>query len=56
MVIWAYWIDGDIMDIKQRIEELTKEINYHNYKYYVEDSPQISDFEFDAMLLELEKL
>lgn len=56
MVIWAYWIDGDIMDIKQRIEELTKEINYHNYKYYVEDSPQISDFEFDAMLLELENL
>lgn len=44
------------MDIQKRIEELTKEINYHNYKYYVEDSPEITDFEFDAMLLELEEL
>lgn len=44
------------MDIQKRIEELTKQINYHNYKYYVEDSPEITDFEFDAMLLELEEL
>lgn len=41
---------------KKRIEELTQKLNYHNYKYYVEDSPEISDFEFDAMLVELEKL
>lgn len=40
----------------ERIKELTKQLNHHNYKYYVEDSPEISDFEFDAMLLELEKL
>jgi len=44
------------MDIQKRIEELTKEINFHNHKYYVEDAPQISDFEFDAMLKELEEL
>ena len=43
-------------DIQKRIEELTEQLNYHNYKYYVEDSPEISDFEFDAMLTELEKL
>ena len=41
---------------KERIDELTKELNYHNYKYYVEDSPEISDFEFDEKLVELEKL
>lgn len=40
----------------ERIKELTEQLNHHNYKYYVEDSPEISDFEFDAMLLELEKL
>ncbi len=39
-----------------RIEYLTDVLNYHNKKYYVDDSPEISDFEFDAMLLELEKL
>ncbi len=41
---------------KQRIDELTERLNYHNHKYYVEDNPEISDFEFDAMLVELEKL
>lgn len=44
------------MDIKKRVEELTELINYHNYKYYVEDSPEITDFEFDKLLLELEQL
>lgn len=43
-------------DIKNRIEYLTNELNYHNHKYYVEDSPEISDFEFDKMLRELETL
>ncbi len=43
-------------DIEKRIDELTEKLNYHNRKYYVEDSPEISDFEFDALLSELEKL
>ena len=43
-------------DIEKRIDDLTKELNYHNHKYYVEDSPEISDFDFDAMLVELEQL
>lgn len=43
-------------DIEKRIEDLVKEINYHNHKYYVEDSPEISDFDFDRMLKELEQL
>ncbi|MCH5212851.1 MAG: NAD-dependent DNA ligase LigA [Oscillospiraceae bacterium] len=40
----------------KRIEELTDIINYHNRKYYMDDAPEISDFEFDALLAELEKL
>lgn len=43
-------------EIEKRIEELTNKLNYHNHKYYVEDAPEISDFEFDEMLLELENL
>lgn len=43
-------------DIEKRIKELTDELNYHNHKYYVEDSPEISDFDFDKLLVELEDL
>lgn len=42
--------------MKNRIEELTKFINYHNYKYYVLDNPEIPDYEYDAALRELEEL
>ncbi|MBL0063824.1 MAG: NAD-dependent DNA ligase LigA [Bacteroidetes bacterium] len=41
---------------KHRIEQLTHLIDEHNYKYYVESKPVISDFEFDELLLELIKL
>jgi len=41
---------------KKRIEELTKEINEHNYYYYVLSNPLISDFDFDKLLEELIKL
>lgn len=44
------------MDIEKRIDELTDLLNYHNHKYYVDDAPEISDFEFDALLKELEQL
>ena len=43
-------------EIQKRVEYLTDFLNYHNKKYYVDDAPEISDFEFDARLLELEKL
>jgi DNA ligase (NAD+) len=39
-----------------RIEELRKQINHHNYMYYVEASPEISDKEYDKLLKELEHL
>lgn len=38
---------------KLRIEKLRKELNDHNYKYYVLSAPEISDFEFDKKLEEL---
>ena len=40
----------------QRAEELHRLINYHNYKYYVEANPEISDREFDRLLEELKQL
>ncbi len=42
--------------VKQRIEYLRTEIDKHNYKYYVLSAPEISDFEFDKMLKELQEL
>ena len=41
------------MEPKQKIEDLIKQIESHNYKYYVLNSPEISDFEFDKLLREL---
>lgn len=42
--------------IKQKIEELSKQIEEHNYNYYVKATPVISDYEFDKLLEELIKL
>jgi DNA ligase (NAD+) len=42
--------------IIQKIKKLSDEINYHNFKYYVENNPIISDYEFDQLLKKLEKL
>lgn len=38
---------------RQRLEELRREINQHNYRYYVLDSPVISDYEYDQLMAEL---
>jgi len=43
-------------EAKKEIKRLGEEINYHNYKYYVENNPFISDYEFDQLLKKLEKL
>ncbi|MBR6564544.1 MAG: NAD-dependent DNA ligase LigA [Clostridia bacterium] len=40
----------------ERIKYLSETLKYHNRKYYIEDSPEIEDFEYDAMLRELEDL
>jgi DNA ligase (NAD+) len=42
--------------IKKRVEKLREEIEYHNYRYYVLDQPEIPDAEYDRLMKELEKL
>jgi len=44
------------MTIEEKIHQLRKTINEHNYRYYVMSSPSISDFEYDNMMQELAKL
>jgi DNA ligase (NAD+) len=44
------------MDPKERIKELREKINYHNYRYYVLDQPEISDYEYDMLMRELIEL
>lgn len=41
---------------KERIEELRKQVEYHAEKYYDEDKPEISDFEYDMLMVELRNL
>ncbi len=43
-------------DIKQQIEKLRAQLSYHSRKYYVEDDPQISDYEYDRMYATLQQL
>ena len=43
-------------EILIKINTLRDELHEHNYKYYIEDTPIISDFEFDKKLEELQEL
>lgn len=45
-----------IQGARERAEELRREIEYHNYRYYVLDRPVVSDAEYDRLLRELEDL
>jgi DNA ligase (NAD+) len=47
---------AEVDQINQRIEQLKNEINHHNYQYYVLDSPEVSDAEYDALMRELKQL
>lgn len=42
--------------IKNRYEELKKQIEYHSDRYYNQDDPEISDFEYDMLMLELKNI
>lgn len=42
--------------VRERIDELRRLLELHNFKYYVENRPEISDFEFDALMHELQDL
>ncbi len=43
-------------EIKDRIDALRRELNAHNRRYYVDNAPVISDYDFDMLLKELERL
>jgi DNA ligase (NAD+) len=43
-------------DIEKRIETLRDKIRHHEYRYYVIDDPEISDAEFDQLMIQLKKL
>jgi DNA ligase (NAD+) len=42
--------------LKKRVEKLREEIEYHNYRYYILDQPEIPDAQYDRLLRELEQL
>ena len=41
---------------RDRAEELRQQINFHNYRYYVLNSPVVSDHEYDLLMRELQEL
>lgn len=45
-----------MMDDLKRYEELVKTIEYHNDRYYNQDDPEISDYDYDMMMKELKKI
>ena len=47
---------ADIERTGKRIAELREQINYHNHRYHVLDSPEVSDAEYDALMTELRGL
>ena len=48
--------DREVQSVKLRVEELRSLIAYHDYRYYVLDSPEISDAEYDEFMIELRQL
>jgi DNA ligase (NAD+) len=40
----------------ERLEELRREVNFHNYRYHVLDDPVISDYDFDLLLKEIRQI
>jgi DNA ligase (NAD+) len=46
-------VDANVDQIAARIAELRREIEYHNYRYYVADDPVVSDAEYDRLFREL---
>jgi DNA ligase (NAD+) len=47
---------SELTDIQNKIDELKTQLNYHANRYYVMDSPEISDGEYDALMQQLRKL
>lgn len=45
-----------MVEAQKRINKLREILNHHNYRYYVLDNPEISDAEYDQLMLELKRL
>lgn len=43
-------------ETKKKVEKLRQEISYHDHKYYVENNPEMSDYEYDQLFQELREL
>ena len=46
----------DINEAKEKVNKLVETLNYHSRKYYVEDNPEIDDYDYDMMQQELKSL
>ena len=46
----------NVTQAQQEIARLTEQINHHNHLYYVESNPEISDYDFDELLKQLQDL
>ena len=44
------------MDVREEILTLRRQLEHANFLYYVKDAPEISDFEYDALMRRLEEL
>ena len=44
------------VDVRKKVETLRKQLDHHNYRYYVLDDPEVADREYDTLLRELQKL
>jgi DNA ligase (NAD+) len=44
------------VDVRGRVEDLREQVRYHNRRYHVDDAPEITDAEYDALYRELEAL
>jgi DNA ligase (NAD+) len=45
-----------LSDARKRAEELREQINYHSYRYHVLDEPEVSDFDYDRLVGELQSI
>jgi DNA ligase (NAD+) len=48
--------EREAQEAKLRVEELRSQVNYHDYRYHVLDSPEVSDYDYDMMMRELRAL
>ena len=46
----------DLQSLQERTEQLRSQLNHHNYRYYVLDSPEIADAEYDQLMQELREI